>query len=54
MDLVSHDIKTAFLCSDLKPTEDIYIRRPPGVDNNIMPFIVKLKKCLYGLPKASK
>ena len=45
-DLVSHDIKTAFLYSDLKPEEDIYLRRPNGVGDDIMPLIVKLKKCL--------
>ena len=54
MDLISIDIKTAFLYSDLKSIEDIYIRRPSDVDDNIMPYIVKLKKCLYGLPQASK
>ena len=54
LDLVSHDIKTAFLYSDLKPEENIFLRRPTGVSDNIMPYIVQLKKCLYGLPQASK
>ena len=46
LDLVSHDIKTAFLYPDLKPTENIYLRRPNGVTDDVMPSIVKLKKCL--------
>ena len=54
LDFVSHDIKTAFLYSDLKPEENIYIRRPAGVSDDIMPYNVQLKKCLYGLPQASK
>jgi hypothetical protein len=54
MDLVSHDVKTAFLYPSLKPEEFIYLRRPNGSDNTIMPAIVQLKKCLYGLPQASK
>ena len=45
LDLVSHDIKTAFLYSDLKANEDIYLHRPIGVTDEIMPAIVQLKKC---------
>ena len=47
-------MKTAFLYPSLKPEEFIYLRRPNGADNSIMPAIVQLKKCLYGLPQASK
>ena len=54
MDLVSNDIKTAFLYSDLKPTEDIYLRHPNGVTDDIMSSIVQFKKCSYGLLQASK
>jgi hypothetical protein len=54
LDLVSHDIKTAFLYPSLKENEDIYLRRPTGATDDIMPPIVKLLKCLYGLPQASK
>ena len=54
LDVVLHDIKTAFPYSDLQPNEDIYLRRPTGFTDNIMPHIVKLKKCLYGVPQASK
>ena len=54
MDLVSHDIKTAFLYSDLKADENINLRRPNGVTDDVMPPIVHLQKCLYGLPQASK
>ena len=52
--LVSHDIKTAFLYFDLKPEENIYLRRPAGVTDDIMPLIVQFKKYLYGLPQALK
>ena len=48
--LVSHDIKTAFLYSDLKPDEHIFLRRPTGVTDDVMPAIVELKKCLYIWP----
>ena len=44
MDLVSHDIKTAFLYSDLKADENIYLRRPNRVTDDIMPPIVQLQK----------
>ena len=54
LDLVSHDIKTAFLYPSLKENEDIYLRRPAGATDEIMPPIVKLLKCVYGLPQASK
>jgi hypothetical protein len=54
LDLVSHDIKTAFLYPSLKENEDIYLCRPTGVSDEVMPPIVKLLKCLYGLPQASK
>ena len=48
--LVSHDIKTAFLYSDLLPNEHIYLRLPTDVSDDIMPSIFKLQKYLYGLP----
>jgi hypothetical protein len=54
LDLVSHDIKTAFLYPSLKENKDIYLRRPMGATGDIMPPIVKQLKCLYGLPQASK
>ena len=54
LDLTTHDVKTAFLHPELKDGEDIYLRRPPGATDDIMPAIVKLQKCLYGLPQASK
>ena len=34
--------------------EDIYLRRPNDVNYDIMPAIIQLKKCLYGLSQASK
>ena len=54
LDLVSNDIKFAFLYSSLKPEELIFLKRPSGASDDIMPHVVQLVKCLYGLPQASK
>jgi hypothetical protein len=51
LDLQSIDIKTAFLYSPV--AEDIYLRRPHGVGDEILPKYVKLNKCLYGLKQAA-
>jgi hypothetical protein len=51
LELESLDIKTAFLYSFLR--EDIYLKRPKGVGDDLMPPIVKLNKCLYGLKQAA-
>ena len=45
--LTSHNIKTAFLYSDLQPDENIYLRRPTGVTDDIIPYIIKFKKNIY-------
>jgi hypothetical protein len=50
-DMARIDVKTAFLCSPIKET--IYLKPPPGLSPNIMPPIVKLNKCLYGLRQAA-
>ena len=49
--LSSVDIKTAFLHSPIKET--FYLRRPHGLDPTIMPSLVKLNKCIYGLRQAA-
>ena len=49
----SVDVKTAFLYPPLKPDEIIYMRRPKGLSDSDMPPVVRLKKCVYGLPQAS-
>jgi len=49
--MASIDVKTAFLYSPIKET--IYLKRPPRLSPNIMPPIVKLNKCLYGLRQAA-
>ena len=51
---MSHDIKSAFFYSSLKPEEKIFLKRPSGTVDDIMPPIVQLVKCIYGLPQASK
>jgi len=45
------DVKTAFSYSLIK--EAIYLKRPSGLSPNIMPSIVKLNKCIYGLLQAA-
>jgi hypothetical protein len=51
MHLASIDIKTAFLYSPMQ--EEVYLRRPKGVTDDLMPEYVKLNKCLYGLKQAA-
>ena len=53
LEIEGWDICQAFLYSDLKPNEEIYMRSPHGVPESPMPKIVKLNKCIYGLPQAS-
>ena len=52
-EMESIDVKTAFLHSPLKSDEIIYMRRPPGLTDEHMPEIVRLRKCIYGMPQAS-
>ena len=52
-EMESVDVKTAFLNAPLKPGEIIYMRRPAGLTDEHMPAIVRLKKCIYGMPQAS-
>ena len=51
LEIASIDIKTAFLYSPIKET--INLKRPPGLSSSIMPPLVKLKKCIYGLKQAA-
>jgi Reverse transcriptase (RNA-dependent DNA polymerase) len=51
LEVVSIDVKTAFLYSPIKET--VYLKRPPGLSPDIMPELVKLNKCLYGLRQAA-
>jgi hypothetical protein len=53
MEMESVDVKAAFLNSPLKDEEIIYMRRPPGLTDEHMPKIVRLKKCIYGMKQAS-
>ena len=53
MEMESVDVKAAFLNSPLKDDEIIYMRRPPGLTDEHMPKIVRLKKCIYGMKQAS-
>jgi hypothetical protein len=51
LELESIDVKTAFLYSSIK--EEIYLKRPHGIGDDIMPPVVKLNKCIYGLKQAA-
>ena len=53
MELSSVDVKTAFLYGELKEGTTLYMRRPHDLTDADMPPIVKLKKCIYGLPEAA-
>jgi hypothetical protein len=50
LEISSIDVKTAFLYSQIQ--ELLYLKRPPGLSSSIMPPIVKLNKCIYGLKQA--
>ena len=51
LEISTIDVKTSFLYSPIKET--IYLKRPPGLSPNIMPNVVKLNKCIYGLRQAA-
>lgn len=54
LELATWDVSTAFLYPALQPGEEIYLRRPKGFTDDQMPALMKLNKCVYGLPQASK
>ena len=48
------DVKTAFLYADIQ--EDMTVAEPPGFETqgkNGVPFVMKLRKSLYGLAQSS-
>lgn len=49
----SADVRTAFLYGEVPANQDIYMSRPAGLTDADMPPVVRLRKCLYGLPMAS-
>ena len=49
----SADVRTAFLYGEVPANQDIYMSRPNGLTDADMPPVVRLRKCLYGLPMAS-
>ena len=52
MEIGCLDVKTAFLYGDVPEDQYIYMRRPAGLTDADMPAVVRLRKCLYGLPHA--
>jgi hypothetical protein len=53
LELLSVDVRTAFLYPTIPADEPIYMRRPTGLTDADMPPVVRLNKCIYGLPMAS-
>jgi len=53
LELLSVDVRTAFLYPTIPADEPIYMRRPTGLTDADMPLVVRLNKCIYGLPMAS-
>ena len=51
---MSIDVKTAFLYPPLPDSEVIFMRRPKGITDAQLPAIMRLRKCIYGLPQASR
>jgi hypothetical protein len=49
----SADVRTAFLYGEVHTNQDIYMSRPTGFTDENMPSVIRLLKCLYGLPMAS-
>jgi hypothetical protein len=54
LEMESIDVKTAFLYPLLDESEVIYMRRPKGLTDADMPPIIRLRKCIYGLPQAAE
>jgi hypothetical protein len=54
LEMACVDAKTAFLSSPVEEGVTMYMRRPPGVPDSLMPEIVQLQKYIYGLPQASR
>ena len=53
LELQSADVRSAFLYGEIPDNQFIYMRRPPGLTDSDMPPLVRLRKCIYGLPMAS-
>jgi len=54
MDMVKFDIKEAYLSTDVEEADTYYTRRPPGVRNDEMAYIMKPACFIYGHPLANK
>ena len=52
MEIGCLDVKTAFLYGVIPITQHIYMRRPAGLTDTDMPAVIRLQKCIYGLPHA--
>ena len=45
-------VKTVFLYGEVPEAQYIYMRRPAGLADADKPSVIRLRKCLYGLPHA--
>ena len=52
LEMLSLDVKTAFLYAPVPTGQSILMRRPNGLSDEDMPECVSLNKFLYGLPMA--
>ena len=52
MELSSLDVKTAFFYGLIPLTQFIYMRHSAGLTDSDMPAVIRLHKCIYGLPHA--
>jgi hypothetical protein len=53
LELLRIDVPAAILYPSIPKDGPIYMRRPTGLTDTDMPQVVRLNKCIYGLPMAS-
>ena len=46
------DVKTAFFYDLIRLTQFIHVRRPVGLTDADRPAVIRLRKCIFGLPHA--
>ena len=52
MEVVRLDVRTAFLYGLIPLVQFMYMLRPAGLTDANMPAVIRLRKCIYGLPHA--
>ena len=51
VDMASHDVKMFFLYSSLKSDKKVYLRRPKGATDDLMPQFFNSTNVFTGFPK---